>query len=877
MRRPWSWLLLVASLVPALAARAGAHAGGADGAGEERLPADPRPVFQHITLRLDPDKRSYSGRVEVDLEVQGAPQRIQFHAEGQRLTRLVLTQGGDTIATERTTGDRGMQTLALARPLARGRAQLQVEFTHLYGTRAVGLYRVLRDGAGYLFTQFQSDDGREAFPMWDEPGFKFPYQFTLEVPPGQQAVCNTPQLRERVGEGGWRRLEFAPSKPLPSYLLALAVGPLEFTTVPGMKVPTRVVTVKGQSHLTGTAVETTPRLLAALEQWFGTPYPYEKLDLIAVPEFAYGAMENAGAIVYRDDVLLLDPATATATQKRSHLSTHAHELAHMWFGDLVTMAWWDDLWLNESFADWMAGKITDQVYPEFGYGLSDLNRIRGVMAGDANPSTRAIRDTTTGADAGLSNVGLVYSKGNAVLGMFERYLGPEVFQRGVRLYLKEHAWKNATAADLWAALDQVSGQKVSEAMATFTDQPGLPALRVVPVPGGVRITQKRASNAGVSQPDLRWRVPVNLKWSDGRTIRTERLLLSTESAEVRLGATVAWVMPNAGGRGYYAWSVPGDMLVRLAEQAATAMDASERVAFMGNLSMLLNMGEVAGDAWLRAVAGFRDDPEPQVLTAMLGNLSSGRTALVPDAEAEAFAVYVRNTLSPALQRIGEERRAGEDELVSSARGTLMQWLTVRGRDEALRQRVSERARRFLTDSTAVEPGLVETVLGIAAGRGDEALFEQFRERAEKAQVPAHRRRYLGLLGAFEDPALEARALEYALSDAVRPTEMFQVMSGFANKDEAAGKRLRQWMYDRYPQLSQKIPPPALRFMPFVLGSGCEQDEFARMRQFLGDPARQAPGIEQTIRQVADTVDDCVRLRQREGEAVRRYLNSLRTN
>lgn len=838
---------------------------------EVRLPLDPRPVFQRVSLRLDPDKRSYTGSVDVDLDVKGRPAQLMFHAEGQRLTRIALTQGADSIPTERTTGDRGLQTLTLARPLAPGTARLHIEFTHLYGTRAVGLYRMVKAERGYLFTQFEAADGREAFPMWDEPSFKFPYQFVLEVPQGREAVTNTPVLRETKAEDGWRRIEFAVSRPLPSYLLALAVGPFEFTAIPVMKIPTRVVTVQGQKHLTGTVLGTTPKLLAALERWFGTPYPYEKLDLLAVPEFAYGAMENAGAITYRDDALLLDPATASATELRGHVRTHAHEMAHMWYGDLVTMAWWDDLWLNESFADWMSSKIVDEVYPELKYGLSDLQRIQNVKSSDVAPSTQAIRSTNASSEAGLTNVGLVYSKGNAVLGMFERYLTPPVFQRGVRAYLEKHAWGNAVAADLWRALDEASGKPVSAAMATFTDQPGVPYVRVVPTAKGVRLTQRRAANVGVTLEPHLWKVPMVIKWSDGRSVRTRRILLDRESVEVDLGGAPTWVCPNGEGRGYYAWGVPDEMLVALADAAPAELDPFERVAFLGNLSMLLRMGEVSGDAYLQALARFGNDPEPQVLTSMLANLSAARGALVPDELAEPFARYVRRTLAPALARIGEQKRPGEDELLSSARGELLRWLALRGNDAQVRAFAEAEAQRYLRDSSAVDPGVVDDVLAIAVSRGDAQLFGEMQRRFETASVPALRRRFLTTLGAFRDPVLETRALEYMLSESVRPTEGFQIMMGWQGKDEAAGERFREWMFEHWTPFSQKVPPPALRFAPMMLGAGCTKSAFERMQGFLTDPQRFVPGMDQTIAQTKDVVDDCIGLRERESEAVRRFL------
>ncbi len=858
-------LLAFAALVPAAAA-------GAEEQADVRLGADVVPTFQSIRLKLDADQRNYSGAIHTDLRVAKATNIIRLHAEDQDFQRVSLRQGADTIHVSVGRGDHGLVTLTADRPLATGAASLEIDFTRAYGTRAVGLYRVYTGGHGYLFTQFEADDAREAFPCWDEPGFKFPYQFTLEVPAAHEAITNTP-VESQSEKDGWKTVRFVKTPPLPSYLLALATGPLEFTPIPGLRFPARVVTVQGQKGLTGYTVETTPKLLAGLERWFGTPYPFAKLDLVAVPEFAYGAMENPGLITYRDAALLLDPASATVNQRRSSVSTNCHELAHMWFGDLVTMQWWDDLWLNESFADWMSAKITDEVYPEFKYGLDDLAGIQRTMSGDALPSTTAIRAKASSSAAGLQNVGLVYNKGNAVLSTFEGYLGPEVFQKGVRAYLKAHAWGNATAADLWAALDRASGQNVSAAMATFTDQPGVPLVRVTPAEGGVRLTQSRCTPWGVEQPDLTWRIPMVLRWSDGRQIRTTRVLLAETSQLVKLPAKPEWVMPNGGGHGYFAWSAPGAMIEKLASHAPRDLSAPERVSFLGNLDLLLEAGEVHGDSYLAALARFGGDPEPEVVSNVVSSLAGVRRAFIPDSLKASFAPYVRQVLQPALARFGTERRPGEDEAISTMRGQLLTMLARAGEDGKVEAFALDAAKRYLADSSSVDPGIVDAVLDLAAARGDGAMFTELQHRYESSTVPLLRRRYLATLGAFEDPALEARALDYILSDAVPVTEGMMIMRGFGGKDEAAGARLFQWMTANYDRLASRLPPPALRFLP-MMGSGCSQERLAATQAFFSEPAHAIPGVEKTLERVADMVHGCISLRDREGAAVGGYLRSL---
>ncbi len=860
--------LLLAGGVTASSARAAESA-------DARLPREVVPRFQSVRLKLDPDKRSYTGSVHVELQVSRATDSVCFHAEGQRLTRVTLLQGRDTVAVKRVSGEHGLQTLATSRPLAPGTAALDLEFTHLYGTRAVGLYRAVHGEHGYLFTQFESDDAREALPCWDEPGFKYPWQLVLEVPAAQEALANTPveSVRER---DGWKTITYKRTPPLPSYLLAVAVGPFEYTPVTGTSAPARIVTCRGQKHLAGYAAEVTPALLGALERWFGSPYPFEKLDLLAVPEFAYGAMENPGLITFRDDLLLLDQASASSSQRRSCASVAAHEMAHMWFGDLVTMAWWDDLWLNESFADWMAEKVTDEVFPNMKSGLHELQGVQNVKNGDTQPSTMAIRGRTSSSAAGLQNVGLVYAKGNAVLAMFEHYLGVQTFQKGVRAYLKRHAWGNATASDLWRALDLSSGTNVSAAMSTFLEQPGVPLLRVVPTEGGVRVTQSRATPFGVSQDAMRWQVPVTLKWSDGKVIRTQRLLLRDESAVVRLPARPTWVMPNAGGHGYYAWSIPEEWMAALAEHADVVLTPDERVAFLGNLALLMTAGEVHGDTYLASLAHFGADDEPEVISSAMESLNGVRAAFVPDSLADLFAVYVRRALSPALERVGYEHRNGEDEVIAATRGELMRWLANRGRDEKVMAFAREAAMRYLADSSSVDPGIADAALSLAARKGDAALFDTYQKRFESAEVPAIRRRFLSALGAFEDRTLESRALDYMLSEAVRPTEMFLLLRGFGSRDEAAGQRLFDWMIAHYPQVSARIPPPALRFMP-MLGSGCSAERLAATKAFFSDSQHAVPGVEQTLERVSDLVNTCISLRTRDGERVARYMRGFATN
>ena len=555
MRRPLMTALLFAG--PALA-------GGSE---HVRLGTDVVPTRQEVRLKLDPRVDTYSGSVRIELDVRKAGVPLRVHAQEMKVARAAV----DGAAATHAAGPDDTLEITPARPLAAGPAVLTIDFTNEYDRRAVGLYKMAQ-GEGYLFTQFEPIDARKAFPCFDEPGFKIPYQLTVEIPAGFDAVSNTPETAgpER---NGWKEVRFAQTKPLPSYLVALAVGQLGFVPIEGMGVPGRVVTVRGQERLAKLAARMTPPLLKAAEEYFGTPYPYEKLDLIAVPEYWPGAMEHPGAVTFADGILLLDEATATPSQRRLLARVDAHELAHMWFGDLVTMAWWDDLWLNESFADWLGDKLADQVHPDLQVGLSELQTVQDTMVGDRRAASQPIRRPVEDPTDTLRSVGLVYYKGKSVLGMFERWLGAERFRAGVQLYMKENAWKNATSDRLWDALDRSSKSDLSKALVTFVDQAGLPLVSVERIGGGrVRLAQHRYARAGATLPAQTWKVPVSLRFADGASSRIETVMLDGPTREVALDVKdLAWVFPNAGGTGYYRWDVPAADLDELAAHAGARL------------------------------------------------------------------------------------------------------------------------------------------------------------------------------------------------------------------------------------------------------------------------------------------------------------------
>ncbi len=843
-----------------------------------RLGRDVVPVSQSIALELDPRQPEYTGSVEIVVDVKKPVRSFRFHAEALNLLSLTLTPLGSPskpITLTAETKDDAQVEVAAEQAIPAGRHILRVDFRNDFDTQAKALYRLQVQGTWYAFTQFEAIEAREAFPCWDEPSFKIPYRVTLTVPATDIAITNT--LEESVVEhDGKRTTVFKATRPLPSYLLAVAIGPFEFVPIPGTSVPARVVTTKGQAGLAGVAVAMTPPILAALERYFGSTHPYEKLDLIAVPEYWYGAMENPGAITFVDRLLLHDPATVDDDSRENLATTTAHEIAHMWFGDLVTMAWWDDLWLNESFASWMEDKITAEVFPEFGVPIDQLKSAQRVMNLDSLLSTRAMRQPVLSMDSLLQSAdALAYSKGSAVLHMVEAWIGPIAFRSGVLAYLNAHADGNATADDLWSALGKASKKDVRAVLVSFLDQPGVPLVNVVPLPGGrARLTQTRFKNAGaVASGAPLWRIPVTLRYAKGRETVTQRVLL-TEAEQIvvlETKTTPAWIHPNADEVGYFRWSVPSPVLARLMAVAPGTFNPRERVGFIGNASALLSAGQMRGDDYVRVLEAFASDPDPDVVLSVISGLGTMRETFFAEGRDAALEPFVRRILAPALQRFGAVRRNGESVAVTALRSRLLEALGDAGRDEAVLSEMERLAAAYVADAASVDPSLAEVAIQLSAIRGDATLFDRYRARFEAATVPGERKRFLSTLGNFRDPALSDRALSYVFTGPLRPQEVMTIPRTMGAVPAKQGKTFT-WMAAHYDQIAARIPADFMVFMPYF-ADGCSSSRVEAAKLFFADPKHAPPGTTKELSRVAEAVADCAGLNAREGESVRRYVST----
>jgi alanyl aminopeptidase len=498
-----------------------------------------------------------------------------------------------------------------------------------------------------------------------------------------------------------------------------------------------------------------------------------------------------------------------------------------------------------------------------------LQATQQVMATDSRPSTLPIRRPVAATDSMLEEVGLAYNKGKAILNMFESWVGPDAFRQGVLDYLKAHAWGNATAADLWSALDRASGKNVSRAMAGFLEQPGFALLQVEPDGDRWMVRQTRFHAYGVTVEPRTWEIPIGLKVRQGGKVRIETYLLTEASGVLDLGPGVEWVYPNLDGRGYYRWTLPAATWEAVGRSAVSDLSPRERIEVLGNAGALLRAGALSGDAYLRTLYAFAEDPEPLVVASLLDALDGVEQGLLPPGEESSFSDYIRRTLGPALTRIGLTPREGEEETISLIRPRLLGWLGDEGEDPGVLDFARTRAAAYLEDPAAVDPASAGTVLSLAARDGNRELFEIYRKRVENAQVPSERARFLTALGAFRNPELREEALRYSLNGPLRPNEMFDVSRGISETEDGRDRVFR-WLTDNYDAIMKRLPAEFGGFMPFF-ASGCSSQRLETARVFFSKPEHQAPGTEKQLAKVADQVQECVTLREREGDNVTRYL------
>jgi alanyl aminopeptidase len=849
-----------------------------------RLPDTAEPLGYDLTLWIDPRYTGFRGEATVSVRLPASTRFVVMHARDMIVARAEALSAGAvvhaTTTTRRSHGGVAPEELVLAfdRPLAAGEAALHIQYTAPFANDLAGLYRVQEGGLWYAYTQFEATDARRAFPCFDEPRYKTPFRVHIHTPPGSMALSNAPAESEPPANSPDPTTTFAATPPLPTYLVAFAVGPFDVLAGRSTRPPVRVVTTKGRTALAGLALDTAEALIQQLADYFDMAYPYAKLDLVAVPDFGAGAMENPGLVTFRDSILLVDRARATTSAKRTQAIVIAHEFAHQWVGDLVTMRWWDDLWLNEGFATWASAKMVDRWKPSFQATLEEIAGTQGVMDVDALEAARAIRGPVRStADAKEAFDGITYDKGAAVLRMIESWIGPDTFQRGVQHYLQVNAWKTASADDLFKAVDYVSAQRVEPLAAAFLDQAGVPEVITTwscagTAAGKLELRSSEWRPLGEPQRDTprSWTLPICVE-SDIEKSKGCFTLTGDPIARSLGAACPKWVYPNAGLAGYYRFHLDRSRLVALAA-AARSLGAAERLGLVSNAWADVRQGALEPRALLTVLPTFDADPSRFVLDQVAGALGGVDVALVGESARPAFRRYVTARFAPRKRVLGwEERRPIADDDRVLERRTVLWSLGELANDPATLEEAEKYAVAWLRNPASVPSDIATVAVPLASKRAGPARLAELREAARAAKIPQDRTIALRAMGMFDDPLTLRSALDVALSDEVKLSEVRTVVGEAAHRPETY-EVVYDWEKENWSRLRTRLPGSfGASMLVDVVGSICSVAGRDDAQAFFVPATEGLEGAKRPLEEALERASLCIALRRGSADDVTRYF------
>jgi aminopeptidase N len=735
-----------------------------------QLPRNVVPTHYDVAITPDIARLTLAGKATIALQVLEATPTITLNVLDMAFASATLApaDGKGRPLTPKIAVDNAAQTATFTfdKPLTPGAYRLALDYTGKIGTQANGLFAIDYDTAAgkkrALFTQFENSDARRMIPSWDEPAHKATFTLQATVPTGQMAVSNMPATSTKDLGNGTTRVDFAPSPKMSTYLLFLSVGDFERATAQADGVEVGVVTQRGAIDQARFALDSSVDVLREYNDYFGTPYPLPKLDNVASPGASqfFSAMENWGAIFTFEHTLLLDPSISTQSDKQRVFAVAAHEIAHQWFGDLVTMSWWDDLWLNEGFATWMASRTTSMLHPEWNTQLEAIGSRESAMALDAVASTHpVVQHVETVEQASQAFDSITYEKGSAVIRMLEGYVGPDAWREGVRSYMKAHAYGNTVSDDLWREIQSAAGKPVLDIAHDFTLQPGIPMLRVAAgkCEGGkttLTLTQDEFTRDRPGKAPLRWRVPVIAQAAGGEPVRTV-----VEGGKGTLAVPgCGTVIVNAGQSGYYRTLYAPAQFAGIRSDFAK-LEPIDQLGVMNDVWALGMAGLQSPSDYLDLVKATPRDADPQIWGDIAGSLRSLDAYYEGDAARQAkFRTFAIAQLAPVFARVGWDAKAGEADPVKVLRTDLIEALGALG-DRAV---VEEARRRHASQELPGE--LRRSILGVVARHADAATWEQLHAAAKAEKTPLVKDDLYMLLSSTQDVALAKRALELALTD-----------------------------------------------------------------------------------------------------------------
>jgi len=805
-----------------------------------RLPTNVTPERYELKLTPDLTTWTFTGDERISIHIHDPVREIILNAAELELHAVSLQTADGKVREGRVNLDTENEraTLSFGEPVPAGRGDLQIQFSGILNDKLHGFYRSTYKGADgqdkpLASTQFESTDARRAFPGWDEPAFKAVYQVTLVVDEKLTAISNARVVRENALPGNKKAVVFADSMKMSTYLVAFIVGEFE-ATAPVMvgNAPLRVCAVPGKKHLATFAVDIGKASLEHFSAYYGIAYPGDKLDLIAIPDFASGAMENLGAITFRETALLVDADRATRTELERVADVVSHENAHMWFGDLVTMKWWNGLWLNEAFATFMEMLAVDAWKPEWRRWDSFTVSRAAAMQVDGLKSTRPIEFPVERPEeaAGMFDI-LTYEKGASVLRMLEQYLGAEAFRDGIRLYLRRHAYANAETTDLWDALEESTKEPVRALMDTWIFQAGYPLISVEKGPRGLRLNQQmfRYLQNGSDQ-ERKWHVPIFLRAGTKTGVIEKTILLADGEQTVELGDPVEWAVVNAGGHGFYRVRYGADLFDSLKHGLQARLSAVERFGLVNDTWASTLAGLTSLIDYLSLIDLLSDENDVNVWTTVIGS-GHHLERILDDPQCATLAKRLRTLLGPAVARFGWTPRQGESDLESQLRGDLINALGTLGDDKGCQERARELFALYEKSPDIVERNLIPALIAIVAHTGTAADYDKFYGRFKNAQTPQEETRFLFALANFRLPELIDCTLDLTINGEVRTQNSPYLMRGILLNKPA---RVKAWVFMKahWEEMLRQYPDNAIpRMCEGIVGLATAELE-ADVRDFF---------------------------------------------
>jgi len=831
------------------------------------LPSNVMP--SNYTIRLSPDleKETFSGDETIDISVLEETNLIVLNSIELEIDHAYLQLESGSEMKGLVTYDQDTETASIEfeEPIQVGSAKLHMEFRGILNDQLHGFYisnyvDFNGEDKKMAVTQFEATDARRCFPCWDEPAIKATFQVSMTVKPDLEIITNTLESGRELLNDGNVMVRFKPTPLMSTYLLAFVVGQMKSIEAKGDNdTLVRVWTTEGQENRGRFALDTAVDLLEYYNQYFGIKYPLEKLDHIAIPDFAAGAMENWGAVTYREVALLFDEDSSSPGTRQRIVEIIAHEMAHMWFGDLVTMAWWNDLWLNESFASWMATKATDNLYPDWQVWTQFISEdVAPGMSLDGLENSHPIESEVRNPDE-VSQLfdAISYSKGASIIRMLEEFLGPEIFQSGLKEYLKLNAYSNAEGKDLWSAMEIASGTNVPAMMDTWIKQVGYPLIEIEKKRSSdgntdIDLTQTRFLYSGPNNDSTLWHVPIT-SISAGEGDEHAQLMTDRTTKFSKMKDS-DWIKINSGTTGFYRVKYGPNELDALSKAVNSAeLDPSDRLGLLEDTFALVRARFTTANDYLSLLNSYDKDDNYSVWAAIAGQLSSLERLLFEQPFVEEFYASSESLFRGVIERVGWEGNSDETHLTSLLRSVALNQGGHFGNDNVLDE-ANKRFQQFLIDKVSISPDLRAVTYGLAAESGDTVTFEQLLQLSDSFDLQEEKVRIQGALTRFKQPDLITRALELSLDpDVIRIQDTPRIIMGLAANPYAL-RSTWEFMKDNWKEFDRRYGGGGFAVMRLVSITGAfnTAEDAIDVKEFFN--ANPVPAATRTVEQSLERIN-----------------------